>query len=444
MVTQDEVSTITESSSIEITDVNVDCLEHVFKHLNLDDLVNVANTNSWVRTATGWTIAHKFDKKTVILRNISMLQTSQQMYIWGSTDEILITNLKKSLHFLRCFGHLVTKLEISHLLVAKKYQTYISHYISKYCINLIEITFSSCTEDTFAMLKNVFTNVQKVRFVDCQLGSEMSQLNELFPNLLSLEFNGFNEVFDRTCIAVQFPHLEQFATNLIVANEKYGFGMENVINAIKMNPKIQSLHIHWDNDQQFFENVNEQLKNLHTFKFDCFEELLPKINEDDGCIVHFNIVKTFQMSLTTAYNIGHTDHRIPFEFNALENFVFESDNKMEQLFFDFIEKHPTITKLTLVLKYKWTQMFMDDEHIDRIAEMLPSLVDVNTKTFNFTEFQALRFVEKLKNLRRFQFTLTCSESFDGLIEGLPGWKGTMDTMNYVQLTHVGDVNKKFA
>lgn len=439
MVVQAENSII-ESSFVQVTDVNVDCLEHIFKHLIIDDLVSIASANSWFRVAAGWTFAHKFGKKTVTFKDIS---TIQKCRVGMSENGILIRDLRNCLRLLRCFGHLITKLEISHLLVAKKYQAYINQYISKYCINLAEITFSSCTEETFAVLKNVFKSVEKVRFVNCYLGSKMSQLTKLFPNCRSLEFDGLNEVFDRTCIAANFQKMEHFAVNL-VASEKYGFGKKNVVKAIKLNSNtLKSLHIHWDNDKQFFNHVNQLLKSLHTFKFDCSENDLPKIHDDDD-VVHFNSVKNFQMSLidSTWYTNAIAVHWIPFKFDALENFIFESDKKMGPLFFDFIEKHPTITKLTLCNFYKWQILDVNDQHMDKIAETLPSLIEVDIKTFSFSGRQALGFVNKLKNLRQFQFTLEYPESFVGLMKRLPEWRGTIDAKHYVRLTHVGDMNKK--
>ena len=52
-----------EKSDTKITDVNVDCLEHIFGHLELSDLLNFANANKQLKAASEPIFFRKYGEK---------------------------------------------------------------------------------------------------------------------------------------------------------------------------------------------------------------------------------------------------------------------------------------------------------------------------------------------------------------------------------------------
>lgn len=417
-----------QTSSVKITDVNIDCLEHVFEQLNIDSLMIIADTNNWLKTGAIRVFIHQFSKKTVILDNIYM----NKFGISHSSSQIVVRDFEKCLKFLRNFGHLIAKLHISYLFVDKRYQTHVNQYINEYCTNLIEISFLSCSENMIDIRKT-FTNVRKVRFVNCNLGYEMCRFNECFPNLRSLEFEGFNEIADPKCIAVQLPHLEHLATSISMEG-KYGFEEKSMTDAAMLNPNLKSLHVHWYSEKYILSSMNEQLKSLESLKIDCFYDTFLQ-DPSDNRLIHFKRVNDFQLLLNAKIFSNYNGLHIPFQFDALKSFAFHTDIKIEDFFFDFIERHPTITKILVKGICRVGSITFDQKQQDRIADVVPSLIEFDV-ILEFTDQQALHFISRMKNLRKFNFKMEYRNSFDKMMENLPGWLGTMDVTHYVRLNRV--------
>lgn len=70
----------TKNYSIDMTEVNIDCLEYVFKHLGMDNLVSMAAVNNWLKTGAGQVFALNFAKKTVVLKDISNITDVPLMF----------------------------------------------------------------------------------------------------------------------------------------------------------------------------------------------------------------------------------------------------------------------------------------------------------------------------------------------------------------------------
>lgn len=57
-----------ERTATKITDINQLCLEHIFTHLDLNDLLNVADKNKYLKQATYIAFTRKYGGKSVHLR----------------------------------------------------------------------------------------------------------------------------------------------------------------------------------------------------------------------------------------------------------------------------------------------------------------------------------------------------------------------------------------
>lgn len=97
---------------MKITDLNFDCLQRCLQHLNIEELLNIADSNKQLKYVARYIYARKykgqaislFGMKCKISENITFLRLRN---IW------LIVSLKWSLQFLRCFGDLAPDIEIN-------------------------------------------------------------------------------------------------------------------------------------------------------------------------------------------------------------------------------------------------------------------------------------------------------------------------------------------
>lgn len=103
-----------------ITDLNADCLEKIFSYLNFDDMLNVADSNKWLKK--GAELAFKKLKKTRVVLNA-----------WTTDgDELRIKNLKTCIRVVRCFGRVISSLKVIYHDLAKHHRINLDRYIVKY------------------------------------------------------------------------------------------------------------------------------------------------------------------------------------------------------------------------------------------------------------------------------------------------------------------------
>lgn len=101
---QKEMSIANAASSTKIDDVNLDCLEYVFKFLDLEDLINVAEGNKHLKTAANMAFNHNKYKKKIILQSYSRVE-HESIEV---RNVIEIKNLKFIFKILRLFGDYIS------------------------------------------------------------------------------------------------------------------------------------------------------------------------------------------------------------------------------------------------------------------------------------------------------------------------------------------------
>lgn len=113
------------ATTISLTDLNDDCLEHIFQYLSLEDLLNIADTNKQLKPAAELAFERRFKSGKLILCK-------------STTTEILINKTERvkvivgnPYRLLRCFGHLIPNQKIINRSMLK----YVSQYCRKSIIN---------------------------------------------------------------------------------------------------------------------------------------------------------------------------------------------------------------------------------------------------------------------------------------------------------------------
>lgn len=206
---------------------NIDCLEAVFlkDYLSPMDLLNIAISDENLKQTAERVYMSKFGKMLV---KINCENKWVQLFADGKKSRAPIENCdhvieynkrstaeihwKYCLTFLRHFGHLISKLEISYWgkkpLINLKFAAHLDQYVNEYCAeSLTEISFDECETEMMQNLKKPFTKVESIRFECCNLGNELSSINEWFPHVRHLDFFKENRSVNHRRIEVHLPHL---------------------------------------------------------------------------------------------------------------------------------------------------------------------------------------------------------------------------------------------
>ncbi|XP_055326352.1 uncharacterized protein LOC129580197, partial [Sitodiplosis mosellana] len=142
----------------KLTDVNVDCLEHIFSHFSLTDLLNVASSNKQLKPAADLVFASRYGKQSIEInlefKLVRIFEWNQQI-LWSFCFKLL-----------RCFGHSITKLKIIYGSSQNAtLDVKIDRYVSKYCAkSLVEIELKHCASRTLNDLKKPFSSVESLYF----------------------------------------------------------------------------------------------------------------------------------------------------------------------------------------------------------------------------------------------------------------------------------------
>lgn len=168
----------------KITHLPNEILENIFKFLDIESLFNIASCNGWLRPAARTIFVRKYNNNKISLedRPLSLITNTQ-------SDTLVISNFKLCLQFLRCFGCLITNLEImySDLYPFAWHNEILNEYIQEYCShNLTEISLIGHWHSIWRLSKP-FQNVRSVRFERCNLLGQLSRLIEWFPSICRLE-----------------------------------------------------------------------------------------------------------------------------------------------------------------------------------------------------------------------------------------------------------------
>lgn len=327
----DVVSDAIPNAPTKITDVNIDCLEKVFKYLNVKDLFNLAESNTWLRKAVQRVYKSKKTNKVRMIRD------------YGSTLEtigeyIFVKRLNVQFRFLRYFGHFITCLDISYFRVPPNCCLILDQYINEYCAEtLVKLSISDVDENTFKYLTKPFTNIETILIRAKKMPSFAVKL---FPNMHHLELNCHSE---SDC---DLRKIEIF---------------------LQSNPQLKSLIIETYLNKGICQSISN-LPALETFG-------MALANKYDTSVeIHLANVKKFKIFSLSCFN-----KRTPLNlitFDQLDEVDFSAELVKDWFInaLDFFTKHPTIKKLIIRSVNKRQQKSMDK--IARLKKSLPSLHEV--------------------------------------------------------------------
>lgn len=206
-----------EQSLKKFDDLKDFCLLNILHRLDLQSLLNVADTNKRLQSLAADVYQHKFVSKMVSIGGFEVIGEC------GIEEElanvIQIRGLKASLQYLRCFGPFMHGLSIVYGVSLGERYKHVHEYVNNFCAEtLLRIRFVGMEDVTMGQFQKVFANIQDVTFVDCALDIGWSSVVRLFTNLRSLSINEMQMVYHGS-IKNPFPNLESLCIERLFCDE---------------------------------------------------------------------------------------------------------------------------------------------------------------------------------------------------------------------------------
>lgn len=398
-------------SKIRITDLKIGHLVKILRYLDLNDLLNLANSNKYLKRAAECVFLEKYGHKKVWLYKIR--PSSLQKYSVHSN--LLIKDFKMSLYVVRLFGHLISELEISededfkkhfhqvsqtYQMIYKHLFNYINHYCCRFLTILNIVMIPECALD---YLTNSFIRVKSVTFFGCQLGSRIASFDELFPNAMCMKLQ-FNEIVDPYIIEQHMRCLKHLEINI----DKRNFKNENVEEVLCLNPQLRRLKVGSGWSAEFLDDISIFLQFIEVLEFD---GLFEGFSDFNGPPIHFENVKRLKLNLSKSRYA--TFPRIPLSFVQLNELVLEIDQELGEEFYNFIGENQTISILSIPAKSSIFKGFNGTHFVFRKELAYLSEINICRYTFSSND-HIVNLLKDFKTLTRISFTIDNFEQYHDL------------------------------
>lgn len=389
-----------EESQTKITDIFQECLEHVFTYLDLADLISVADANMFLRKATYLPFNQKFGGKTIEIdfpfKNYTKIP--HKMYRIEESKIIIIISLEMSLQILRCFGHLITQLK----LYAGQFSsdnndillfTRIFIYINDYCTESLR-KISITPAHTISRFKTIFLNVEEIETDETQCSTYKLHENEIstvFPKL-----RRFHTLFGEgiTLATERIPNLEHLGIchSCPIKNQSCTPIVNlNTFLAIQNNPQLRSISLK-TNNLEFVRSAEQYLQSIENF-----EIFIYSMHSYKGEDIYLKNVTKFKLIQVSTEPL----HRIPFSFHQLRDCTLAYNWKNSNAFSVFIEKNPSIEKLTLKISCMYSLINELDDL--KALPLLKEIVLLNPIRKSIDISHLIDYLTKFKSVIRCSF-----------------------------------------
>ncbi|XP_055320385.1 uncharacterized protein LOC129577423 [Sitodiplosis mosellana] len=373
------------ANQMKITDVPDDCLEHIFKKLELMDLLNVAHSSKSFKGALDLAYTSTYGGKKVILRNDKPSYKVDKC-------KIHIHDLLMSLKLLRCFGH-----KIRSLVCMNNPDVLLERYVNSFCADSLEkIEFSFAWDGAWENLRKPFTKIEAVRFNSySDLKADVTDFNVWFPQMRRLEFIGTGA---KNCsfIAKHFPNLEHVAIIEYYLVD-YSFDSSNIVELLRLNPQIKSLELHdyFLVTAAFIQSISEHLQRIETLAVGFCEFFI----HTDG-VVHFQNVKHFTVEFW-----AEEEPEFQLAFDQIETLnVCAHKCQLNTAFLEFIRIHRSSLVKVVVSGDCGEDPFRATNKTE-VAMAMDQLVDIDIRYTVLSVNEAITFLDTCTSLKEFRFKL---------------------------------------
>lgn len=137
---------------MNITDLNIDCIESILDYLEFEDFLNAAFSNKRINHAAKFVFARKYNKNMRYC--FSIKPRSWRLPIHQNHEITYIFRLKLALLMLRCFGCVIKRIEI--MFTNTVYDEYITSYMNQFCVfSMIELHMMDIPENELHLFKHL-------------------------------------------------------------------------------------------------------------------------------------------------------------------------------------------------------------------------------------------------------------------------------------------------
>lgn len=326
---------------LKLDDINNDCLALIFAYLDLEDLVNVAETSSCFIPSV----------QSVFLQKHRNKKCALSPFGWTS-DSIVITK-SFAVPFFCHFGQYVSDLLIDCM---SEYSEEVEEAVLTHCSSsLVNLDLAYLSTDCFNTISEPFESIETLKLSYGILSQKMSAVNTWFPNLTSLELLNV-KLIDPTCLENNFHSLKV----LLIYNGESTLPQSVIEGMLRLNPQVKILSCRQiEYDISLIRAISERLPLL---------EVLELWTPDDRFWSFRNQQFTFEnvkkFTLYSFYNGPYSIECMPFHFGKLETLTLDVFNHYQDHLLDFVMQNKDLTKLSLVRLKKYSKE-IDDKNIVR-------------------------------------------------------------------------------
>lgn len=279
-----------QTEPMKITDLNVDCLEHIFQYLNSVDLNNTAESHGQFVSVCRLIYKRDHRHKMVIISDVGHKLTLTN----GSDKEIVNV---AAITFLQHFGHLIGELMLDYICADEDDNGYewreIEKHVFTYCSKtLLKLILRNCHGNVMEEIEEPFDNVKKLRLYGGD--TKMIDISKWFPNISSMKLD-----HHALCTMVQYDQLNLLKKlKILISETGRPWNIERKLRQLlRLNRRIKNLFIEstrndWLSDPTdfmlFLSQTSTHLKVLRLKMY--FSK-----TADSAVNIHFKNVKHFEL-----------------------------------------------------------------------------------------------------------------------------------------------------
>lgn len=395
-----------KSPKLNLDDINNHCLVEIFQHLDVDDLLAVAQTSNVLAIAAKTAYRVKFGNKSGYYMNPSYKNSDDakkcKKILFTVTDDCVRSfDWKYSLQFLRSFGQFISHLTIDFGQCAccaskdtsRRLLSHLIEYANRYSsatLTKLHIDDVDASNVFDCITEQPFTSVEVLRIRNCNMSSVRFQW--MFPKLQHLKYVSD----DFRCITKHFPDLisldvKPFNFNLLAQKKQTRKMRTWLTNALRLNPELRQLTIYLNDawDIQFMCNASNYLTSLNTLHiFGGLSSSRPRFQT-----VHFYTVRNFKCTWCDLMPFPM------FRFENLEELTLqlhlngiESCNKV----YSFVRWHPFLATLNADMDFFYG--------MNNVSQVLPSIQTIQLAPYDWiTTTDIDEYFNPIQTLKELKF-----------------------------------------
>lgn len=396
------------NAATQITDLNLDCLEKIFRYLNNYQLVIIADCmNKRLKSAVDLVFTLRHGRK---LFEISVLDYHSPSYnLFSFPNKLLTYNFQLAIKLLRCFGHLLTKFHAQIIYNAD--EVLVGHfvaYVKRYLRfeQLKEFQFRSQPNVLDDLLNSVAKPCSNAEYVGIVGGTSIKphRLSSLFPKMQCLNVYIFHPA-DLDGITHNFPQIKQ-----LQLHTDYQFNMIDSLHAkmdvvFSLNSHLNALSIPFQT-YKIYPRINEMLPSLERLQLKlCFSNT----GRLEFHTQQFDKVKQFKI----AFNDFELNQTIPLRFPQLSELTLRSGFINVVSLREFLIRNSTVTKMT-VCESSWRLRPDINRQITLLdlANILPALNEIALYDGIFSPQEILCLMKSSKTVQTIRAKMHLHSDYD--------------------------------